>query len=54
MRERIVSECMTLDGVLQAPGGRMVFPTGVDTRFALRSATAYPTGVVELDFVRAR
>lgn len=35
-------------------GGKRLFPAGVHTTFALRSATPYPSGVVGLDYVRAR
>jgi hypothetical protein len=31
-----------------------VLPSGVNTTFALKSAKAYPTGVVGLHYVRAR
>lgn len=34
--------------------GKRVFPKGVDTKFALTSATPYPTGVVGLHYTRAR
>jgi dihydrofolate reductase len=32
--------------------GKRVLPDGVHAKFALQSATAYPTGVVGLDYVR--
>ena len=35
-------------------GGKRLFPAGVHTTFALRSATPYPSGFVGLDYVRAR
>lgn len=35
-------------------GGKRLFPAGVHTTFELRSATPYPSGVVGLDYVRAR
>jgi dihydrofolate reductase len=33
--------------------GKRLFPAGVDTRFRLRSATPYPSGVVGLDYERS-
>ena len=33
-------------------GGKRVFPNGVHTKFALTSATPYPTGVVGLHYTR--
>jgi dihydrofolate reductase len=35
-------------------GGKRLFPDGVHAAFTLRSATPYPSGVVGLDYVRAR
>jgi len=34
--------------------GKRLLPSGVHTRFELRSATPYPSGVVGLDYVRRR
>ncbi len=34
--------------------GKKVLPNGVSTKFKLRKATPYPTGVVGLDYVRDR
>jgi dihydrofolate reductase len=39
---------------LAVGGGKRLFPEGVLSRFQLRSAKPYPSGVVALDYVRAR
>jgi hypothetical protein len=66
MRKLIVSEFVSLDGVIQAPGGKDEDPDcgfgrgkGIWTDdapqgFTLKSATPYATGVVGLDYVRQR
>ena len=66
MRKLIVSEFVSLDGVMQAPGGpdedrdggfeqgngKRALPAGVHTTFTLKSAVPYPSGVVGLHYVR--
>jgi len=65
MRKLVVSEFVTLDGVMQAPGGKDEdrdggFEHGVCCRaawhatFGLTSATPYPSGVVGLHYARQR
>jgi hypothetical protein len=62
MRKLIVSQFITLDGVIQAPGGadedrvgggkRLFVDGGALARFKLVDATPYPTGVVGLHYER--
>ena len=62
MRRLIVSEFISLDGVIQAPGGadedrdggrgKRLWSGNAHTKFTLRSATPYPTGVIGLDYIR--
>jgi dihydrofolate reductase len=48
----LVDELRLLVYPITLGGGKRVLPTGVHRRFALESATPYPTGVVGLDYVR--
>jgi dihydrofolate reductase len=50
----LVDELHLLLYPISLGSGKRLFPTGVDTRFTLRSATPYPSGVVGLDYARAR
>jgi len=65
MRKLIVSEFVSMDGVIQAPGGKdedrdpltlgrgkRIWADDAHTGFTLKSATPYPTGVVGLHYVR--
>jgi dihydrofolate reductase len=55
IREDLVDELHLLVYPLVLGTGKRVFPDGVDiaSRFALRKATPYPTGVVGLHYTRA-
>lgn len=50
----LVDELHLLLYPLSLGSGKRLFPAGVRTTFALRSATPYPSGVVGLDYVRTR
>jgi dihydrofolate reductase len=50
----LVDELHLLLYPLLLGGGKKLFPEGVHQAFELRSATPYPSGVVALDYVRAR
>jgi dihydrofolate reductase len=50
----LVDELHLLLYPLMLGGGKRLWTNGVHTTFALRSATPYPSGVVGLDYVRAR
>ncbi|PTY00136.1 dihydrofolate reductase family protein [Opitutus sp. ER46] len=49
----LVDELHLLLYPLALGGGKRLFPDGKTTRFSLRQATPYPSGVVGLDYVRA-
>jgi dihydrofolate reductase len=49
----LVDEIHLLVYPLVLGAGKRVFPAGVHSRFTLRHATPYPTGVVGLHYVRA-
>lgn len=48
----LVDEVHLLQYPLTLGKGKRVFPDGVSTKFTLRSATPFPSGVVSLDYVR--
>jgi dihydrofolate reductase len=50
----LVDELHVLLYPLILGGGKRLFPEGVHTVFKLKSATPYPSGVVSLDYERAR
>lgn len=50
----LVDELHLLLYPLLLGGGKRLFPAGVDAMFRLRKATPYPSGVVGLDYERAR
>jgi hypothetical protein len=54
MRKLIVAEFITLDGVIQAPGGgKRLFPEGTRLNLKLVEAAPLPTGVVYMRYRRA-
>jgi dihydrofolate reductase len=54
LRHDLVDELHLLLYPLLLGGGKRLFPEGVHARFALSSATPYPSGVVGLHYERAR
>jgi len=50
----LVDELHLLLYPLALGSGKRVFPNGAHTTFALKSATPYPSGVVELSYARQR
>lgn len=50
----LIDELHLLQYPLTLGTGKRVYADGVHTKFRLRSATPYPTGVVGLDYVRER
>jgi dihydrofolate reductase len=50
----LVDELHLLLYPLALGGGKRLFPDGVHTRFTLKQAVPYPSGVVGLDYVRER
>jgi dihydrofolate reductase len=49
----LVDELHLLLYPLSLGGGKRLFPEGVHTKFALKTASPFPTGVVDLHYVRA-
>jgi dihydrofolate reductase len=52
LEEDLVDELHLLMYPLTLGGGKRVLPNGVHAKFALKSATPYPTGVVGLHYTR--
>jgi dihydrofolate reductase len=49
----LVDELHLLLYPLAVGGGKRLFPEGTHAKFTLKGATTYPTGVVDLNYVRA-
>lgn len=51
MRKIVVSEFVSLDGVMQAPGGKKVFAEGARLNLKLVEARPIPSGVMLMRYM---